>query len=261
MSQTAETDLAEVTDITRDRFLGGRILIAQPRRGFRAGIDSVLLAAAVNKMSLQILELGSGVGAAACCVLESLPESQMVLVENQPEMLELAGANLESNGFSKRATTLCLDVTAKGSEREAAGLRADCFTSVIANPPFFDAASGTPPPNLERAAAHQMEKGQLALWAKTAASSAAPGGEVIFIHLAKALPDILEAFARRFGSITVLSIVPRPAKAATRVLVRGIKGSRAPLKLLSPLVLHGETGRQFTASADRIFCGQSALGW
>ncbi|HHG90480.1 MAG TPA: methyltransferase [Devosia sp.] len=261
MPQTAKTDSLKVASVTKDSFLGGRILVAQPRSGFRAGLDSVMLAAAVNRKSLHILELGSGVGAAACCVLESLPESEMVLVEDQTEMLELAEANLKRNGFSNRAQTICLDVTAKGSEREAAGIGANDFTSIIANPPFFVTGSSTPPPNAERAAARHMGKGQLDLWVKTAAASAAPAGEAIFIHLAQFLPELLEAFARRFGSITVLPIVPRPGEAATRVLVRGIKGSRAPLKLLSPLVLHGKNGRGFAAGAERIFRGEGALDW
>ena len=131
MPQTAETDLADVAGVTSDRFLGGRILISQSRSGFRAGIDSVLLAAAVNRESLRILELGSGTGVAACCILGDLPESEMVLVEKQADMLKLAEANLLSNGFSDRATTIYLDVTAKGSARNAAGLRTEDRKSVV----------------------------------------------------------------------------------------------------------------------------------
>ncbi len=261
MSQNAKEDMMETSACTRDSFLGGRVLIVQPREGFRAGMDSVLLAASVSPGSERILELGAGVGTAACCVMKNLPAGEMVLVEKQSEVLELASFNLQRNGFSKRAMTICLDVTVRGSEREAAGLKTDHFSSVIANPPFFDTASGTPSPDTGRATARQMGADQLELWVRTAAASASPGGETIFIHLASALPNLLAAFANRFGAITVLPIVPRPDGIASRVLVRGIKGSRAPLKLLSPLVLHTQDGRRFNTKTDRIFRGESALLW
>jgi len=32
-------------DVTEDRFLGGRLCLTQPRRGYRAGVDAVLLGA------------------------------------------------------------------------------------------------------------------------------------------------------------------------------------------------------------------------
>ena len=50
---------AKDRDFTEDKFLGGRISIKQPKQGFRAGHDSVLLAAAVPANSGErILELG-----------------------------------------------------------------------------------------------------------------------------------------------------------------------------------------------------------
>ena len=38
-------------EITEDSFLGGKIKIFQPKNGFRAGLDSVLLAASINAKS------------------------------------------------------------------------------------------------------------------------------------------------------------------------------------------------------------------
>ena len=51
------------SNTTADEFLGGKLLIKQPRNGYRAGIDPVLLAASVNAKAKQtVLELGCGVG-------------------------------------------------------------------------------------------------------------------------------------------------------------------------------------------------------
>ena len=58
---------------TRDAFLGGRITVSQPRHGFRAGLDSVLLGAAVASGSTSLLDLGCGVGTAALVALAHNP--------------------------------------------------------------------------------------------------------------------------------------------------------------------------------------------
>ena len=56
-------------DLTHDAFLGGRLHLWQPRRGYRAGVDPVLLAASVPaKAGQSVLDLGCGAGAAALCL-------------------------------------------------------------------------------------------------------------------------------------------------------------------------------------------------
>lgn len=244
-----------------DNFLGGRVQAIQPKKGFRAGLDSVLLAASVNQNAETLLELGAGVGVASCCTLVDLPQLKAVLVEIDGDTLDLARQNLRDNGLEMRAQTLLLDVTQKGMVRAEAGLKTDVYSCVIANPPFFDIKSGTNPPVMSRAKARHMGEGDLDKWVKTAAASAAPRGEIIFIHTVNSLPELLNAFSARFGAITVLPIISRPGQDANRVLVRGIKASRAPLKLLSPLILHGREGREFAPLAEKIFRGRSRLHW
>jgi tRNA1(Val) A37 N6-methylase TrmN6 len=49
----------------------------------------------------------------------------------------------------------------------------------------------------------------------------------------------------RFGDLRVLPLHPRVGEPATRVIVQGIKGSRAPLVLRAGLVLHKPDGHGF----------------
>ena len=105
--------------VTRDAFLGGRLTVSQPRHGFRAGLDSVLLGAAVDPSRKQLLDLGSGVGTASLVALRFNEDLRATLVERDPDMLALAQHNLEANEMAARATTIALDVTARGAERLA----------------------------------------------------------------------------------------------------------------------------------------------
>ena len=61
--------------LTEDGFLGGRLRILQPDKGYRAGIDSVFLAASVPcGPGETALEAGIGTGVAALCLAAiSLP--------------------------------------------------------------------------------------------------------------------------------------------------------------------------------------------
>jgi tRNA1(Val) A37 N6-methylase TrmN6 len=106
-----------------------------------------------------------------------------------------------------------------------------------------------------------MDAAAIDLWVKTAAGCASGGGEIIFVYPAESLSPLLAAFSQRFGAITVLPLAPRPDAPASRFLVRGIKGSRAPLTLLSSRALHGADGRAFQPEFDAIFRGLARLVW
>jgi len=260
MSLAHASEFVKQQTLTRDAFLGGRLVVSQPGSGFRAGLDSVLLGASVHPGTATVLDLGAGVGTAALVALAHHPGLAATLVEADPALADLAAGNLEANGFSARGRVLRLDLTAGGAVRAAAGLGTDRFAAVIANPPFFDPAAGTAP-RAARAAARHMHPEMLELWVRTAAASAAPGGEVVFIHTPAALPALLAAFSARFGAIAVLPLAPREGSDASRILVRGVKGSRAPLRLLASRALHEPDGRAFRPEFEAVFRGAARLDW
>lgn len=258
MSLAQPGEIVKRTGVTSDAFLAGRLVVLQPAKGFRAGLDSVLLGAAVGHGSGPLLDLGAGVGTAALVALAGHPALAATLVESDPAMVALAAQNLAANGFSARASVLSLDLTASGRARSAAGLQSDHYPSVIANPPFYDGGTA---PSANRAAARHMSAEALDLWVKTAATPAAPGGEIVFIHSADRLAPLLQSFTARFGAITVLPLTSREGEPAHRILVRGIKGSRAPLSLLASRAVHTPGGRQFRPEFEAIFRGEDRLHW
>ncbi|ODT79604.1 MAG: hypothetical protein ABS76_18655 [Pelagibacterium sp. SCN 64-44] len=247
--------------VTRDAFLGNRLTLSQPRNGFRAGLDSVLLGAAVCPDSTSLLDLGSGVGTASFVALAHYADLQALLVERDPEIAALARDNAVANGFAARAQVAVGDVTGPAAARREAGMAENAYASVIANPPFFAQGAGTLAAHAGRAGARHMEEAALDHWIRTAAGAAQAGGEVIFVYPAAGLAALLAGFEKRFGAIAILPLLPRPGAAAGRVLMRGIKGSRAPLTLLAGRALHEEEGREFQPEFDAIFRGESRLMW
>ena len=84
------------------------------------------------------------------------------------------------------------------------------------------------------------------------------GGTVTIIHRADALGEILTTMSPRFGALKLLPVYARSGQPARRLIVQGIKGSRAPLQLLPGLVLHDE-GHAFRPEIDAILRRGSPL--
>lgn len=255
MSLDEPSSFVKHQTVTRDRFLGGRLVLAQPSRGFRAGLDSVLLGAAVAPRVRSVLDLGAGVGTAALVALAGEEDRTAMLLDSDPHMLALAAENIAANGFSGRAATLEADVA--DAAKVLSGAR---FDAVIANPPFFAAGSGTAASVRGRAARH-MPAGSLETWARAAAGALAARGEAIFVLPATALAEILAALTPRLGGITILPFTPRPGGAASRILVRGRAGSRAALTLLPARSLHGPSGSSFAPDVAAILEGRKRADW
>lgn len=257
---TAEAPGAKLDDVTDDAFLGGALSILQPRSGYRAGLDAVMLAAAVPADAgrpQRVLDVGSGVGTAGLCVARRLPLAEVVLLEREPRLAALATENVRRNGLADRVRVVNAVVGA-AAELRAAGLAEESFGYVIANPPYHDTEAGTLAPDATKAVAHAMPEEELQRWARFMARLASPRGEAIIVHKAEALPRVLAAFDQRFGAIRILPLHPRAGDPAHRILVAGVKGSRAPLQLLSGFALHTE-GNGFTPEAQAILRGGAAL--
>ncbi len=239
---------------TQDLFLGGKLVIEQPAKGYRAGLDAVLLAAAVRSTGegeLRVLDLGAGVGTAGLCAAARLEGAQVTLLERDPGLAALARANISRNGLAGRVRAIESDVLAKAAEHEAAGLKAGSFHVLLCNPPYLPAGGTSLPADRVTAGALGMPRENLERWVRVMARLSAPGGEMIMIHRADALAAILAATGARFGGLIVLPLLPRAGEAAIRVMVSGIKASRAPLQLSAGLVLHG-AGNAFTPIVEGI---------
>jgi tRNA1(Val) A37 N6-methylase TrmN6 len=128
------------------------------------------------------------------------------------------------------------------------------------NPPFNDPARLNLSPDAGRRLAHAGSGDTLVQWLKRAAWLLAPSGRLTLIWRADGLGDVLAALSDEFGGVAVLPVHPRPNAAAIRILVRAVKGSRAPLTLLPGLTLNDANGKP-SIEAEAILRGGAALQW
>jgi tRNA1(Val) A37 N6-methylase TrmN6 len=230
-----------VSDLTEDAFLGGQLRLKQKRSGHRAGHDAILLAAATAARPKQrVVDFGAGVGAAGLALARRIAGIELTLVEIDPEQAALARENAATNAIAAEAVVL--DVTGDAPAFAANGLPPDSVDVVLMNPPFNDPARHRGSPDQARQSAHVATEETLQAWVHAARRILKSGGALTLIWRADGIADVLAALSRGFGSLSVLPVHGEAEKPAIRVLVRAVKGGRAPTRLLPGLVLNDESG-------------------
>ena len=248
--------------VTEDGFLDHRLAIRQPRDGYRAAIDPVFLAAAVPaRAGERALDIGAGVGVAALALAHRVAGLTVTGIEFDPTLMRLCTDNAKANGLEGRTAFMVGDAA-----RPPARLVPGSFDHVMANPPYLEAARADISPVRARAAANVEGRAgaggngaDLAAWMGLALTMVRQGGTVTLIHRADRLLDVTACLEGRAGGTVIFPLWPdRGSAPAKRVLVQGIKGSGAPLRMARGLVLHEDDG-SFTAEADRVLRGAGGL--
>ncbi|MDO9712274.1 tRNA1(Val) (adenine(37)-N6)-methyltransferase [Paracraurococcus lichenis] len=236
---------------TEDRLLGGRVRLRQPRRGLRAGLDAVLLAAGVPaKPGQRVLEAGCGSGAGFLCLAARVPGLTILAVERDPGLAALARENAALNGLEGQVEVIEADVRDLALAR-----RLPPVDHAFANPPYWP--GGTAPPEaLRRAATH--EEASLLDWARFLAAPLLRRGSLGLILPAARLEAGMAALAGAgCGGVRLLPVWPRAGLAAKRVLLQGRREGRGPARVEPGLVVH--EGEGFSAAAEAVLRDAAAL--
>ena len=232
--------------LSEDPLLGGKVRLRQPREGYRAAIDPVLLAAATPaRPGERVLDLGTGSGAASLCLMARVEDLDIVGLELDPETAALARANAALNARDRFTVR----------EGDVARLPKDLrgFDRVIANPPYLETARADPSSKESRRRSNVDEKG-LAAWIGAALAAAAPRATITLIQRADRLAEMLALLHGKAGAIVVVPLWPSEGMDAKRVIVEVMKGAKTPLRLHPGLVLHAPGGR-YAPTTEAILRG------
>lgn len=233
-------------ETTEDRLLDGRVLLRQPRRGLRAAIDPVLLAAGIPaRAGERVLEAGCGAGAAFLCLAARVPGITIVGVERDAGLAALARANAAANGVEASVA-----VHAAAIDDAAFLATLGPVAHAFANPPWWP--NGTPSPDPLRSAATHLDTTPLSVWAAGLAAAVMPGGTVSLLLPAALLVEGLAALtAARCGGVRITPFWPRRGVAAKRVLLQGRNHRAGPVVLAAGLVLH-DAAVGYSAPAEAV---------
>lgn len=242
---SAERDLAETNTV--DTLLGGQVALAQPSEGYRVAIDPVLLAASLPALERgRVLDVGTGVGAAARCYAWRSPAVEVMGLELQSSLSEIAIGNSARNGLQDDVRFLCGDLLDPPTDVASGG-----FDHVMANPPYLPANRADPRIGDAKAISHVEGEAELLDWIEFCLRMAAPKGAMTMIHRADRLDEILAALHGRAGEIVVFPLWPKREVSPKRVIVRARAGSKMPMRISPGMVLHEDDG-SYTEMASEI---------
>lgn len=239
-----------------DEFCRGKFYLVQPKKdAHKAGLDAMLLASCVpTDFSGKIADFGSGAGAAALAVLIRCQNTSAYLVENSQIMINYAKKtlNLKTNyHLNKRATIIEADITKPGKERAASQLLDNSFDFIIMNPPYNNPSSNQSIYKL-RSVAHVKTDNLFELWLKTAASCLKAKGKIALIAKSCSLSEILKAFGKRFGAITIYPIYPHKEADTLRLIFIAQKNSRTSTIIKPPIYIRCKNNQNKLELTEQI---------
>jgi len=237
----------QIMETTTDAVLDGRVVITQPKKGFRVSMDPVFLAAAIPAQSGEkILDVGTGVGAAMLCLAHRVEGCKVIGLERDLATVRLASENIKQNNFSGKAEVVRGDLL-----QPPPRLAASTFHHVIANPPYLETAGYTVPTDPSKRFSNFESEADLRKWIAFCALMAQPKGTLTFIHRTERLNELVTLLSEKAGDVTVFPLWSKDGQPSKRVIVQARKNTNGPFQLKQGIILHTKEN-QFTSEANDI---------
>lgn len=235
-------------DETQNKILSGVITVVQPQNEYRFSVDSVLIARFASvRANDRVLELGAGCGVIALIVAATAQPREIIAVEIQPRLAEIARRNSLINGFAN-LRCICADLRA----RSIPDLDNASFDLVIANPPFHKLDAGQESPNRSRRQARGGDGASLEEFVKAARRYVRNGGRVAMIFAASRSAELITVLrANRLEPKRMRFVHPRIGLPASSVMIEARASGGVEAIIESPLVLEERAG-VYTEEARRI---------
>lgn len=229
-----------MSDETLDALNSYGLTIRQPARGYRFSVDPLLLCSFADKGGVDsVADLGTGCGVIPLAMSRLLPEANIVGVEFQPQMAELARRNVEENSVGGRVRIVEADVLHLRRQLPHAG-----FDLVLANPPYRCRGTGRLSPTAGRDLARHESTATIQDFLAAAKFLAKPAGRIAFVFLAARLGEFMAAAASTGLAPRRIQFVHGTLEAEAKMFLCELrKGRGGELAVLEPLVLRDEQQR------------------
>lgn len=216
----------------------GVVNIAQPEKGFRFTLDSILLADFCRMKPLgRILEPGAGTGIISLLLARKFPGARFIAAEVEPQAFSLLCQNIRHNGLDHVIIPLDHDVRYLGQS-----LAPDSFDAMVANPPYTKYGTGKKSPSLERQTARQDQTASLPHWLDLQ-TLLKNKGKYFLVFPANRAAELMSLLRERGLEPKRLRCVHSfQDKPASLLLLEAIKSKGVGLDILPPLVVHEKGG-------------------
>ena len=242
------TDLIHDDECIDDLQCGG-LMLMQKRDGFKFGIDAVLLSDfAKNAKSKRTLDLCTGTGIIPTLLSAKTDTPRLDALEIQSEICDMAQRSVIYNKLSDRV------YITQGDLKDAVSIYGKAsFDKITVNPPYMKCGTGLINETDTKTISRHEVKCTLEDVISVSAQLLKPKGRLYMVHRATRLADVLCLMREYKIEPKLLRLVhPSANKAANLLLVEGIRGAAADLKLAEPLYVYNEDG-SYSEEIDVIY--------
>ena len=203
-------------EITLDKFLDGRINIYQPKKGYRAGIDAVILAACIKeKKNCKILDAGSGSGLISFCLAHRCKNVFITGIEKNKEYHFLAMKSLKKNKLKSEINFL---------NKNFKDLHNMKFHIIVSNPPWFPRNTTFQSKNL-LINDSKIESLNLDFWINKVFSNLTSLGEYYTIFPYNRIKVLIKILKKYFNIIKVYPLASFKGLSANKAIVYAKKSN------------------------------------
>ena len=223
-----------------DDILGYKDLkIYQNSNFFSFSLDSIILAnyANIRLRDKKIVDFCTGNGVVPI-ILSRRTKNNIIGVEIQEKLVELANKSIKYNGLTDRIQIECSDV------KDFSNIHLNEFDLVLCNPPYFkvEASSSFNYSYEKKIARHEIliNLDDICACCKKTLKD---NGNLCIVHRSDRLMDVLEKFRKyNIEPKKIKFVYENIEKESTLVLVEGQKCGRVGLKIEKPLILYNLDG-------------------
>lgn len=216
--------------------------IIQNKDGFCFGIDSVLLSdfAKEIKDNSKVVDLGTGTGILGILLCAKTNLKEILGVEIQEEVANMAQRSIELNNLKNRFKILNDNI--KNIEKNNINLKNN-FDYVVTNPPYKKLNTGKINENEKKIISRHELTANLDDFIKTTSFLLKDKGTLFMVHRPERLVDILEKMRKeKIEPKELKFIYPKINKEPNLILIKGVKNANPFLKIDKPLYVYNEDG-------------------
>ena len=214
--------------------------IIQNSKWFCFGIDSVLLSDFSKniKKDSRVIDLGTGTGIISILLCGKTELKNIVGVDIQENVCEMANRSILLNELQNRAKIVCDNITNMRNRYDTCS-----FDVVVTNPPYKKNNTGIKNEEKQKEISRHEIYADLDDFLKTAFYLLKDKGEFYMVHRPERLVDILCVMRKnRIEPKELKFVFPKISSKPSLVLIKGIKNAKEFLKVEKNLIIYNEDG-------------------
>ena len=203
-------------------------------------MDSVLLSdfAKQIKKDSRVLDLGTGTGIISILLCGKTNLKEIIGVEIQKEVFEMAERSAKLNNLEKRFKVVNYDIRDISKK-----FPANSFDSIVTNPPYKRKNTGLKSENKSQQISRHEIMCTIEDIAKVSRYLLKNNGQIYMVHRPDRLVDIIDTFKKyKLEPKTIRFIYPKINKESNLILIKATKGGKSFLRIEKPLIIYNEDG-------------------